>query len=162
MCNIHHMRELKALKEIEKEECAGSLYKLFDVLRKRKNDGISNISEGYIERMKKFYDKILEKGFTYHESKEELPRGKSGRKWRRRGHNLLRRLRKNKSSILRFISEEKVPFSNNQGERDIGMMKLKQKISGGFRTLEGGEARPDHANRRPIVFFALLPNNLMA
>ncbi len=139
LCNIHHMRELKALKEIEKEEWAGSLYKLFDVLRKRKNDGISNISDGYIKRVKKFYDKILEKGFTYHESKEELPRGKSGRKRRRRGHNLLRRLRKNKSSILRFISEEKVPFSNNQAERDIRMMKLKQKISGGFRTLEGGE-----------------------
>ena len=139
LCNIHHMRELKALKEIEKEEWAGSFYILFDVLRKRKNNGISNISDGYIKRMKKYYDKILEKGLVYHESKEELPRGKSGKKRRRRGHNLLRRLRKNKSSILRFISEEKVPFSNNQAERDIRMMKLKQKISGGFRTLEGGE-----------------------
>ena len=37
------MRELKALKEIEKEEWTASLYKLFDVLRKRKKDGISNI-----------------------------------------------------------------------------------------------------------------------
>ncbi len=139
LCNIHHLRELKALKEIEKEEWADSLYKVFEVLRKRKNKGISNISSSYIERVENLYDKILEKGFRYHESKEELPKGTSGRKRRRRGHNLLRRLRKNKISILRFMQEEKVPFSNNQAERDIRMMKLKQKISGGFRTSEGGE-----------------------
>ncbi len=71
-----------------------------------------------MEKMTKLYDKILEKGFTYHESKEELPRGKSGRKRHRRGHNLLMRLRKNKNSILRFMYEEKVPFSNNQAEFD--------------------------------------------
>ena len=133
------MRELKGLKEIEEEVWAGNLYVLFNILRKRKNQGISSIPSSYIEKMQKLYDKILEKGFTYHESKEELPRGKSGRKRHRRGHNLLRRLRKNKNSILRFIYEEKVPFSNNQAERDIRMMKLKQKISGGFRTLVGGE-----------------------
>ncbi len=37
-----------------------------------------------MEKMTKLYDKILEKGFTYHESKEELPRGKSGKKRHRR------------------------------------------------------------------------------
>ena len=48
-------------------------------------------------------------------------------------------MRKNKEKVLRFIYEEGVPFSNNQAERDIRMMKLKQKISGGFRTMDGGE-----------------------
>jgi len=139
LCNVHHMRELKALKEIEKESWAGNLYSLLDILRRKKNKGISNITKAYLGKMTKLYDKILTKGFTYHESKKELPRGKSRRKRHRRGHNLLRRLSKNKNSILRFIYEEKVPFSNNQAERDIRMMKLKQKISGGFRTSEGGE-----------------------
>ena len=139
LCNIHHMRELKALKEIEKEEWAGSMYSILEVLRRKKKGGISEISKEYKERMERYYDKIIEKGIIYHESKKELPRGKSGKKRRRRGHNLLRRLKKNKSIILRFINEEKVPFSNNQAERDIRMMKLKQKISGGFRTKEGSE-----------------------
>ena len=42
-------------------------------------------------------------------------------------------------SILRFISEKAIPFTNNQGERDLGMAKVQQKISGTFRTWKGAE-----------------------
>ena len=60
-----------------------------------------------------------------------------GRRRRRIGHNLLLRLEGRKEDALRFLTDAAVPFTNNQAERDGRMMKLKQKISGGFRSQEG-------------------------
>ena len=60
-----------------------------------------------------------------------------GRTPRRTGHNLLLRLATRKQDTLRFLHNATVPFTNNQAERDGRMMKLRQKISGGFRSLQG-------------------------
>ena len=56
---------------------------------------------------------------------------------RRVGHNLLLRLSTRKQDVLRFLSDPNVPFSNNLAEQDARMMKLRQKISGGFRSEDG-------------------------
>jgi hypothetical protein len=55
------------------------------------------------------------------------------------GHNLLLRLFHYKQDVLRFLNDPAVPFTNNDAERDLRMMKCKQKISGGFRTDHGAE-----------------------
>src|SRR5439155_5839917 len=69
---------------------------------------------------------------------QQPPLGKLHNK-RRKGHNLVLRLRDFKGCVLRFLEVQGVPFTNNQAEQDIRMMKVKQKISGGFRTFQGAE-----------------------
>ena len=44
-----------------------------------------------------------------------------------------------KQDVLRFLHDPAVPFTNNDAERDLRMMKCKQKISGGFRSTQGAE-----------------------
>jgi transposase len=61
------------------------------------------------------------------------PHQASGRQRRRTGHNLLLRLSACKEDVLPFLTDPDVPFTNNQAEQDGRMMKVKQKISGGFR-----------------------------
>jgi transposase len=60
-----------------------------------------------------------------------------GRPSRRVGHNLLLRLSTRRQDVLRFLTHPHVPFTNNLAERDGRMMKLRQKISGGFRSHDG-------------------------
>ena len=62
-----------------------------------------------------------------------------GRPKRRTGHNLALRLHKWERAVGRCLFLKEVPFSNNQAERDIRMVKVKQKISGGFRTQDGAK-----------------------
>ena len=58
---------------------------------------------------------------------------------KRVGHNLLIRLRDFKDETLRLLTVPAVPFTDNLAEQDIRMIKVKQKISGGFRTTQGAD-----------------------
>ena len=85
---------------------------------------------------------ILAEGLAFHEAEVPLAPAAMKGKWRgrvprRTGHNLLLRLATRKQDTLRFLHDPTVPFTNNQAERDGRMMKLRQKISGGFRSTEG-------------------------
>ncbi len=86
------------------------------------------------------YDKIIKEGVLFHESLPAFAEKKGrGRKARRSGHNLILRLKNYCDDVLRFLFNPLVPFTNNQAERDLRMMKCKQKISGGFRSAKGAE-----------------------
>jgi hypothetical protein len=72
---------------------------------------------------------------AFHEGQPVLTKtGRRGRPPRRVGHNLLLRLSSRKQDVLRFLTDPSVPFTTNLAERDGRMMKLRQKISGGFRS----------------------------
>ncbi len=80
------------------------------------------------------YDHLLEQGLALN----PLPvrkAGEQGELSRSKAQKLLLRLPKRKQEVLRFTRDLSVPFANNQAERDLRMVKLKQKISGGFRSL---------------------------
>jgi transposase len=142
LCNAHHLRELQALIEIEKEVWARKMRVL---LRRachaanlaREQDTL--LPPRLIALIERSYDAILVEGFAFHEALPELSGAGSrrGRKARRVGHNLLLRLDGRKADVLRFLSDSAVPFTNTVAERDARMMKTRQKISGGFRSVAG-------------------------
>src|SRR6195952_1684325 len=143
LCNAHHLRELKALIEIEREDWARWMRTLLrrachatNLARARGKD----LPPALLALIERGYDAILAQGFAFHDAQPGLLRASAERrgcKARRVGHNLLRRLSTRRSDVLRFLSHLTVPFTNNQAERDVRMMKLRQKISGGFRSDQG-------------------------
>ena len=88
----------------------------------------------------KEYQKILKLGFEENPPPpKHLTRKQRGRKKRSKPVNLLIRLQEYREDILRFMYNSIVPFTNNLAERDVRMMKVQQKISGTFRSVEGAE-----------------------
>jgi len=156
LCNAHHLRELQALVEIEKEGWALKMQRLL-----RRACHAANLAPGadvpltpsLIALIDRRYDAILAEGFAYHEAQAPLipaaeKASRRGRPPRRVGHNLLLRLRDRKPDVLRFLTDPSVPFTNNLAEQDGRMMKLRQKISGGFRSLAGAM---DFATIRTLI-----------
>ncbi len=139
-CNAHHLRELQALIDIEKEEWAASMHRLLQRARRaarfaREKD--RQVPASLVARISRAWDRILEEAIAFHEAQPPLQIAKRGRKKRRIGHNLARRLQKHKEGCLRFLTDLRTPFTNNEAERDIRMNKVHEKISGGFRSLQG-------------------------
>ena len=141
LCNAHHLRELKALIEIEKEDWARKMQRLL-----RRACHATNLAReqdvplkpGLIALIDRCYDMIVAEGLLFHEAQPDLAKaGHRGRQPRRVGHNFLLRLSIRKSDVLRFLTDPGVPFTNNLAEQDGRMMKLRQKISGGFRSHDG-------------------------
>lgn len=109
-------------------------------LRCRHRHGTNPIPKHQLGRLEKIYDHLVEEGLEWHESLPPLPfQKKRGKIKRRTGHNLLLRLKNCRDDVLRFLHDPLVPFTNNDAERDLRMMKCKQKVSGGFRTSTGAE-----------------------
>jgi transposase len=143
LCNAHHLRELKALVEIEKEDWAHRMQRLLRrachavKLAGKQEVPLKPRLSALIERR---YDAIVAEGLAFHEAQPALAKARPrGRPPRRVGHNLLLRLSTHRQDVLRFLTDPRVPFTNNLAERDGRMMKLRQKISGGFRSEDGAK-----------------------
>ena len=148
LCNAHHMRELQALADIEKEPWAPQMQTILLDAKKAADTaletGLDAVTADVAAAIMRRYDICIEQGLSFHDSQPPLkpaPPGKAtrGRPKRRTGHNLALRLRDRKADVLRFLTDLRVPFTNNEAERDLRMGKVRIKVSGCFRTLAGAE-----------------------
>lgn len=143
LCNAHHLRELQAVAKLDGEKWA---LRLAWVLRK-----MLKVTHEYADHSKKIaletgrrllllYDSLLQDAITYYEKLPplETKTGKQSRA-KRKGHNLALRLQKFRADVLRFWYDPECPFTNNLAECDLRMMKVREKVSGCFRTKEGAE-----------------------
>jgi transposase len=140
LCNAHLLRELTAVKENTKQAWAQKLIDLLLKMKKVKEEFISQNkmepNRYWLNRFNKTYDKILSAALSQNPIIE--PEGvKKGRKKRGKTGALIDRLILHKDKYLLFFTDFNVPFDNNQAERDIRMFKVKQKVSGCFRTVDG-------------------------
>jgi len=145
LCNAHHLRELTYLAEHEKQDWAKPMIDLLLEAKKASESMPENClaaDSSELESILLRYDDLIQKGLVQNlpAAPEEKPKKKKrGRPKQSKAKNMLDRLRDFKGQVLAFLVHPRVPFDNNQGERDIRMAKLKQKISGCFRGPDGGE-----------------------
>jgi transposase len=145
LCNAHHLRELKALIEIEKESWARQMRDVLvdgvKLVREALAHGATALTDAIRGSLLRRYKNIVRRGLAFHRQQPPLSRavGARGRTPLRPGHNLLNRLHQFRRDVVRFLHDFTVPFTNNLGERDLRMMKVKMKISGGFRTMAGAK-----------------------
>jgi len=165
LCGAHLLRELTYLVENYLQTWAETMIKLLTEIQKAiattKVLGQESLPPEQLIGFQNCYDQIVAEGLLANpppERTEEQAR-KRGRVKQTPSKNLLDRLRDHPDMVLAFMYDFKVPFDNNQAERDIRMAKLKQKISGCFRSDDGSIAfcqvrsyiSTAHKNEQPIL-----------
>jgi transposase len=138
LCNAHHLRELECAKDQYAQLWAGQMQDLLQTIHQEveKAGGLLNPEKAENYRLQ--YREIISQGMD----KCPLPLSnhkKRGRIKKSKPRNLLERLCNYETEVLRFMTDPRVPFTNNQGENDIRMTKVQQKISGCFRSIEGAK-----------------------
>ncbi len=142
-CNAHLERELVFAYESTGQEWAAELKKLLSEMdherNMRRKNGETAFPPDVLADYYLRYDKLIEEGLALNPVAETTP-GKRGRKPRGKTRCLLERLRDYRVDILRFMENWEVPFTNNEAERSIRFSKIKEKVSGCFRTKDGANA----------------------
>ncbi|NJL56225.1 IS66 family transposase [bacterium] len=142
LCNAHHLRELRFLVERDGQEWAEQMMTLLVTMKasveQAQAQGQTQLNAEAITQFEPQYRDLIEIGMKLNPANPPVANSR-GRPKQSPARNLLERLETHQAEVLRFIHDFQVPFDNNQAERDIRMMKLKQKISGGFRSAVGAQ-----------------------
>ena len=132
LCNAHHLRELESAFELEGQKWAKKMKTLLETINAEVNAAGGKLGKKSIKKFQKRYRQILA------DADLECPANMKTRA-QSKSRNLIDRLVAFEDETLRFMKDRKTPFTNNQGERDLRMNKVQQKISGCFRTERGAE-----------------------
>ena len=140
LCNAHHLRELIFIFEHQQQPWAFQMLLLLGTIKhqvdRAKAMGQTVLARDLILAFEQRYQTVIDQGFAANPPPSPPPVKVRGRTKQSPARNLLHRLNQ-PAAVLGFMHDFAVPFDNNQAERDLRMMKLKQKISGGFRSHEG-------------------------
>jgi len=142
LCGVHLQRALLFLEE----ECGAAtarwarpLRRALETMRRAtvraRETGLTALDARTRRRYARRFDALLAAGEA-----AEPPPTRADPRWKPRrtpGAQLLYRLRRYRDAVLRFVHDLTVPFDNSEAERDLRMMKVEQKVSGGFRTPAG-------------------------
>lgn len=142
-CNAHHLRELQFITDQYQQAWAADLKRLLLDLKAEVEAAPPHLLSLPPDRLTHYeqrYDLILQQGFEANPPPAPPLLTRRGRKKQSPPRNLLDRFAKHKPQTLAFMYDFRIPFDNNQAERDIRMVKLKAKISGTFRTRLGADA----------------------
>jgi transposase len=151
LCNVHHLRDLTFCHEVEKSSWAALAKKMLLDLHAKvmvaKDARASALSKGQLHYWSRKYDDLVSEGIRLHPvaAKQE---GKRGVVKKTKTQNMIARFGEHKDQILAFANNFLIPFGNNIAEQAIRMMKVKQKISGCFRSGQGAQ---DFANIRSYI-----------
>jgi len=145
LCNAHHLRTLLFLLERYPQKWVQELSDLLLTIKAKVEAAKERMRTALSVRQRNAfneeYDTLIAKGLRANPppNKKSRKPGQRGRLKQSLARNFLLRLRDHKAAVLAFMYDFKVPFDNNQAERDLRMMKVKQKVSGGFRSTAGAQ-----------------------
>lgn len=149
LCNSHHIRELAYFAEEDgitwAQDMLDHLVTIKDSVDRAKAKGVQALDPRLLGRLENRYDEIIQAGrYSCAQRKRRsmlpsAPPGKRGRKKQEPIKNLLDRLEEHRSEVLISMHDFSVPWDNNLGERDIRMAKVKEKISGCYRSEMGAK-----------------------
>jgi len=135
LCGSHLLRELTFIVEANGYDWALNMKRLLqETCIKVSKSSEKKLDDKDLVNLQKRYRNILTRGKKQLPAIPPKPSGKRGKLAKSDAHNLLERLQAHEASVLLFAKDPYVSFTNNRAERDLRMSKVKQKVSGCFRT----------------------------
>ena len=139
LCNSHYLRELERAWEQDGQNWAKNMKRLLSKINDAVDRAGGKLPKKKAELYLKKYRALIARANRECPKPKRTGPIKRGRLKKGRARNLLERLRDYETEVLRFMTDDRVPFTNNLAERDIRMTKVQQKISGCFRSIEGAK-----------------------